>query len=114
MTAVHEVVGHGSHGDMCGSTPELQQNTVVPRLEGLATGAEKGIYGPLGLALPSGYEPIYGNRSEYRSAQDLGERLAQHLAETGEVVPQEAVVGGLFRAKPPCLQTRAETLLGGS
>lgn len=101
MVAVHEVVGHGSHGRVSGSTPEIQQNTVKPRLEGLATGAEKGIYGPLGLALTSGYEPIYGNRPEYRSAQDLGGQVAQHLAETGEVVPREAVVDGLFRGKNP-------------
>jgi hypothetical protein len=101
MVAIHEIVGHGSHGRVSGSTPEIRQNIVVPRLEGMATGAEKGIYGPLGLALPSGYEPIYGNRPEYRSAQDLGEQVAQHLAETGEVVPREAVVDGLFRGKNP-------------
>lgn len=113
MVAIHEVVGHGSHGPVSGSTPELQQNTVRPRLEGMATGAEKGIYGPLGLALPSGYEPIYGNRSEYRSAQDLGEQVAQHLAETGEVVPREAVVGGLFQGKNPLPVKKGPVAMSG-
>ena len=113
MVAVHEVVGHGSHGPVYGSTPEIRQNTVVPRLEGMATGAEKVIYGPLGLALPSGYEKIYGNRSEYRSSQDLGGQVAQHLAETGEIVPREAVVGGLFQGKNPLLVKKAPVAMSG-
>lgn len=99
MVLVHEAVGHGSHGRVVGGTPEVDKELVAPRREGLATGAEKGIYGPLGLALPSGYEDVYGNRSDYKAAQEQGESLAQRVLQSGEVPPQGEVIGAMFQNK---------------
>lgn len=96
LTLTHEAVGHGSHGPIVGKTPEDDKDFVTPRREGFAVGVEKGIYEPLGLALPSAYDTEYKNRAEYRRAQELGRLLAGHVSKNGEIPPQAAVLYNLF------------------
>jgi len=100
VVLTHEAVGHGSHGNIWGKTPELHEKEVVPRLEGLAVGAERGVYGPLGLALPSGYDERYGNLPEYRNARTIGELAARHILEKEQPANREKLLRYLFE-KPP-------------
>ena len=93
IVLTHEAVGHGSHGHVAGKTRDDQERFVTPRLEGVATGATKGIYGDLDL--PTGYEAMYGNDPAYREAQEVGAQLGR-LATKKEVPAQSEVLRAVF------------------
>jgi len=113
VTLTHEAVGHGSHGDVRGGTPEIHERAVAPRLEGLATGVERGIYSLADLALPSGYDIQFGDRPEYRKAQTVGAAVARHYLQD-KVPSQEKVLDYLFKKPVPGFRPPQKPMAGGS
>ena len=107
LVATHEIVGHVSHGPVrAQSTDDLEKN-IVPKVEGLATGVEQGVYGE--LMPPTPYDRQYGTLESYQRSRALGEDLARYIRETGKVPPWTVVQRVLFGRSPSARPAKPET-----
>ncbi len=110
LTAVHEIVGHGSHGPVAWrATDQMEmEQRIRPQAEGTATGVERGVYRE--LAPVSTYDVDYRTSDYYGRAKALGESLAQHITKTGHVPHWTTVQGQIFGPPPATPTAKRENL----